>query len=40
MHMPEVSCQTGGLLLDIQTLAVPPQQGANGESVPVIPSSE
>ena len=33
MHMPEVGCQTGGLLLDIQTLAVPPQQGAEGEAV-------
>ena len=36
MHMPEVGCQTGGPLLDIQALAVPPQQGADGESVPQI----
>ena len=33
MQMPEVGCQTGGPLLDVQALAVPPQQGFDGESV-------
>ena len=33
MHMPEAGCQTGGPLLDVQALAVPPQQGFDGESV-------
>ena len=36
MHIPEAGHQTGCPLLDIQALAVPPQQGADGESVPQI----
>lgn len=36
MHMPEAGCQTGRPLLDVQALAVPPQQGFDGESVPQI----
>ncbi len=36
MHMPEVGCQPGCSLLDVQALPVPPQQGSDGESVPQI----